>query len=106
MKVAEKMTKHHRGEDSFIYQDDPYKVDYRYSNSSHHLRIPPFKSFDMDFEEPEVLRIPPLFKKSSELDSSINLNLKNPNSQMVSSQKEQQSFRPLKPKMLVINPSR
>jgi hypothetical protein len=100
------MKKHQDGEDSIVYQDNPYKVDYRYSNSSHHLRIPPFKSFDMDFNEPEVLRIPPLFQKSSALDGSINLNLKNLNAHVLSSQKEQQSFRPLKPKMLVINPSR
>ena len=76
------MTKHQGGgEDSLVYQDHPYKVDYRYSNSSHHLRIPPFKSFDMDFNEPEVLRIPQLFQKSSVLDGggSINLNLKNLN---------------------------
>jgi hypothetical protein len=33
----------------------------------------------MDFEEPEVLRIPQLFKKSSDFDGSINLNLKNLN---------------------------
>ena len=79
MNVDVQMTKHHRGENSLVYQDDPYKVDYRCSNSSHHLRIPPFKSFDMDFEEPEVLRIPQLFKKSSDFDGSINLNLKNLN---------------------------